>query len=54
MQYGKDEFTRSHSVPQQPCPYNGAEEVYCEYYDTAGNYHWIGTMTGEHILKVQT
>lgn len=30
-------------------PGNGAEEVYCEYYDTAGNYHWFGTMNGHHI-----
>jgi len=24
------------------------EEVYCKYYDTAGNLHWIGTLSGEH------
>lgn len=34
----------------QPCPYDGAEEVYDEYYDTAGNYHWIGTKSGEHRI----
>ena len=32
-------------------PFNGYEEVYREYYDTANNYHWIGTHTGEHIIK---
>lgn len=26
------------------------EEVYFFGYDTAGNYHWIGTRTGEHII----
>ena len=34
----------------QPCPNDGAEEVYDEYYDTAGNYHWIGTKSGEHRI----
>ena len=24
------------------------EEVYDKYYDTAGNLHWIGTLSGEH------
>lgn len=27
------------------------EEVYVEYYDTIGDYHWIGTYTGEHVIK---
>lgn len=27
------------------------EEVYDIHYDTAGNYHWIGVMSGEHIGK---
>ena len=27
------------------------EEVYGEYYDTAGNYHWTGTESGTHILR---
>lgn len=26
------------------------EEVYINYIDTAGNYHWTGTYTGAHIL----
>ena len=38
---------------QQQCPFNGVEEVHREYYDTAGNYHWFGTMTGHHIVKLQ-
>lgn len=29
-----------------------AEEVYADGYDTAGNYHWIGTHTGEHVIPV--
>ena len=33
-------------------PSMGAEEVYREYYDTAGNYHWFGTMTGHHTAKL--
>ena len=37
---------------QQQCPFNGAEEVYREYYDTAGNYHWFGTVTGHHTVKL--
>ena len=28
------------------------EEVYGEYYDTAGNYHWTGTHSGEHNRKL--
>ena len=27
------------------------EEVYAEYYDTIGDYHWCGTYSGEHIIK---
>lgn len=27
------------------------EEVYNQYYDSAGNYHWTGTVTGEHIVR---
>lgn len=27
-----------------------AEEVYAQGYDTAGNYHWTGTHSGEHIV----
>lgn len=34
-----------------PCPSDGAEEVYGEYYDTAGNYHYIGVISGEHTIK---
>lgn len=29
------------------------EEVYNEYYDSAGNYHWTGTISGEHVVRVQ-
>jgi len=35
----------------QPCPDNGAEEVYDEYYDTVGNYHWTGTQSGMHTIN---
>ena len=28
------------------------EEVYGQYTDTAGNYHCIGTKSGEHTIKV--
>ena len=52
MQNAIDEFERTHSVPQIHCPFNGAEEVFNQYYDTAGNYHWTGVMTGEHIVKI--
>lgn len=27
------------------------EDVYNIYYDTAGNLHWIGTKSGEHIIR---
>lgn len=30
-----------------------AEEVYADGYDTAGNYHWTGTHTGEHIIPAE-
>lgn len=26
------------------------EQVYNQYYDTGGNYHWTGVHSGEHIL----
>lgn len=28
-----------------------AEEVYGQYTDTAGNFHWCGTHSGEHTFK---
>ena len=31
--------------------YDG-EEVYREYYDSAGNYHWFGVCTGHHIVRM--
>ena len=27
------------------------EEVFSQYEDTAGNVHWHGTETGEHIVR---
>ena len=27
------------------------EEVYGQYTDTAGNFHWCGTKSGEHTIK---
>ena len=27
------------------------EEVYGQYTDTAGNFHWAGTHSGEHIVR---
>lgn len=27
------------------------EQVYDRYYDTAGNYHWTGVCSGEHIER---
>lgn len=29
---------------------NIKEEVYSRYFDSAGNFHWIGTKTGHHII----
>lgn len=29
------------------------EEVYNQYYDSAGNLYYIGTKTGEHVIRVQ-
>ena len=52
MQSAIDAFNKANSVPQLQCPFYGAEEVYCQYYDTAGNYHWTGTITGEHIVRM--
>ena len=28
------------------------EEVYNQYYDTAGNYHYTGVNTGHHEIKL--
>ena len=30
-----------------------AEEVYAHGYDTAGNFHWVGTHSGEHTVKAE-
>ena len=30
---------------------NTAEEVYGQHTDTAGNIHWVGTRSGEHVFK---
>lgn len=32
-------------------PFNGSEEVYDGHYDTAGNYKYIGVVTGEHVIN---
>ena len=29
-----------------------SEEVYRQYYDSAGNYHWFGVMTGHHVVRL--
>lgn len=29
------------------------EEVYSQYTDTAGNFHWCGTHSGEHKIKAE-
>jgi hypothetical protein len=31
--------------------YFSVEEVFATGYDTAGNYHWNGTVTGEHVVR---
>ena len=30
-----------------------AEEVYGQYTDTAGNFHWCGTHSGEHTIRAE-
>ncbi len=30
-----------------------AEEVYGQCFDTAGNFHWYGTHSGEHIINAE-
>ena len=30
------------------------EEVFAQYEDTGGNFHWHGTETGEHIIRNAT
>ena len=34
-------------------PFQPIEEVYASGYDTAGNYRWTGTLSGEHIIQVE-
>ena len=31
--------------------HRGWEEVYVQYYDTIGNYHWTGVYTGHLVIK---
>lgn len=33
--------------------YDG-EEVYRDYYDSAGNYHWFGVVTGHHVVRMDS
>lgn len=39
------------AVENAPAIIPASEEVYASGYDTAGNYHFCGTRTGEHIIK---
>lgn len=32
---------------------NLAEEVFIKYYDSVGNFHYFGTKSGEHIIKLK-
>lgn len=32
---------------------NLAEEVFEEYYDSLGNFHYFGTKSREHIIKIR-
>ena len=50
MKEAVNEFERKYSVPQKRYPV--CEKVYREEYDTAGNYHWYGTHTGHHVIKM--
>ena len=36
-----------------PPAYSTYEQVYDEYFDTAGNYHYIGIYSGEHIIRLK-
>lgn len=29
------------------------EEIYNQYYDCIGNYHFTGTKTGKHIIRLE-
>lgn len=29
------------------------EQVYDQHFDSAGNYHYFGTLSGEHIIKAE-
>ena len=40
------------SVPNYRCSdFIPKEEVYNQYYDSAGNYHYTGTISGKHIIR---
>lgn len=32
---------------------NLAEEVFEKYYDSLGNFHYFGTKSGEHIIRIR-
>ncbi len=40
-------------ILEMPTIIPASEEVYASSYDTAGNYHWAGTRTGEHIVPTE-
>lgn len=41
------------AIENAPAIIPASEEAYATGYDTAGNYHWTGTRTGEHTIQVE-
>ena len=41
------------TIRHAPAIIPACEEVYGEYTDTAGNFHWYGTYSGEHTVKAE-
>ena len=41
------------TIPAILPAYAFSEQVYGRHFDTAGNYHYFGTFSGEHVIKAE-
>ena len=46
-------FAAVRIVHSAPTIIPASEEVYSQYTDTAGNFHWTGTHSGAHTIKAE-
>ena len=47
------QFVYANDIINTPTIIPASEEVFDKYTDTAGNFHWCGTHSGEHTIKAE-